>query len=105
MYVCQDGRERFGSDLVGILTVLDLDSGETTEVATVHVPDELLFPRWSRDGRTAVAELIQWDTEPEEDVWIGSQVATVPISRRRSSNASLPRTCGPAIPTGARSRT
>jgi Tol biopolymer transport system component len=77
MYVCQDGES--GDDPVGILTVLDLATGESSEITTVRVPDELLFPRWSNDGKTAVVELRQWDTAPEEDVWVGSQVATVPI--------------------------
>jgi Tol biopolymer transport system component len=60
------------------LMVLDLASRASTEVVTVNLPDELLYPRWSNDGQTAVVNLFQWDTEPEEDVWIGSQVATVP---------------------------
>jgi len=80
MYVCQDGEDGSDPNLIMKLMVLDLGSGDSTEVVTVHLPDELLFPRWSRDGQTAVVNLFQWDTEPEEDVWIGSQVATVPIS-------------------------
>ena len=79
MYVCQDGQSGSDPDLVGILNVLDLASGETTEVMTVHLPDEPLYPRWSRDGQMAVVQLNQWDTDPEEDVWLGSQVATVPV--------------------------
>jgi Tol biopolymer transport system component len=80
MYVCQDGVDGADPNLEMKLMVLDLASGASTEVVTVNLPDELLYPRWSNDGQTAVVNLFQWDSEPEEDVWIGSQVATVPIS-------------------------
>lgn len=78
LFVCDDGEFGVGEGVAGILKVLDLETGTSTTVAGVVEPEELLNPRWSRDGKTAVVEIRQWDQESGDQV--GSQIATVPIA-------------------------
>ena len=78
LYVCDDGEFGVGEGIAGILKVLDLATGTSSTVARVVEPEELLNPRWSRDGKIAVVEIRQWDQASGEQV--GSQIATVPIA-------------------------
>lgn len=78
LYGCVDGESGIDPDLFIELRTFDLVTGATTTVAVVHVPEELINPRWSRDGTMAVVELRQWD--PSLETQLGSQIATVPIT-------------------------
>ncbi len=80
LYVCDDGTGGDDPDVVEMLKVFNLATAELMTVATVAVPEELLGARWSPDAAHAVVELRQWDTSQPQWQWIGSQVATVPIT-------------------------
>lgn len=78
LFTCMDGTSGTSTDVHETVEVMDLASRERTPVVTLKSQEELVWPTWSPDARTALVTVNTWAKDLTTQT--GSYLATVPIA-------------------------